>query len=350
MGVATAAALARRDRRVVLLEQFEFDHTRGSSHGRARIFRFSYPDPLYVSMAQESLALWTTLEARARQQLIIPTGGLDTGKGLQDHVLALEQCGAGFELLTGADLGLRFDSISLPADQDVLYQPHAGVIAADRAHAAFRQWAESNQAELRSTTKVTAIEPSDLQVTLQTAAGHAEATDASSPSQDLITGDQIEARSVVITAGAWAKDLLASVDIELNVRPTRETVAFFAMDGPFPPTLVEWGEPSGYGLGSPGEGIKVGEHQAGPEVDPDEDGSPDAESISRLQQWVKQRYPKAEPEPHHAETCLYTNAPDDRFILERHGRIVVGSPCSGHGFKFAPLIGERLAQLAMEVL
>ncbi|HEX2240647.1 MAG TPA: FAD-dependent oxidoreductase [Actinomycetota bacterium] len=332
MGVATAASLARRDRRVVLLEQFEFEHTRGSSHGRARIFRFSYPDAMYVSMAQESLALWTTLEARARQQLIIPTGGLDTGRNLQDHVRALETCGAAFEVLSGDDVNRRFDTISLPRDQQALYQPHAGVIAALRAHAAFKTVAETNGAQLRPLNKVEAVEPEDGKVVVRTVVA------------------EVEAQAVVITAGAWAKQLLAPLGIDLEVRPTRETVAYFAMEGPFPPTLVEWGEPSGYGLGSPGQGIKVGEHQAGPEIDPDEDGPPDASSIERLKDWVKQRYPKAEPEPHLAETCLYTNAPEDRFILERHDRVVVGSPCSGHGFKFAPLIGERLAQLAGEVL
>ena len=91
----------------------------------------------------------------------------------------------------------------------------------------------------------------------------------------------------------------------------------------------------------------MGEHIAGPVVNPDDDGSVNDESVARLSAWVSERYPSAAPSPHHAETCLYTVTPDEHFVLERHGRIVVGSPCSGHGFKFAPLIGERLADLAL---
>ena len=88
------------------------------------------------------------------------------------------------------------------------------------------------------------------------------------------------------------------------------------------------------------------QHHAGPRTDPDEDGVVSEDSVSRLSAWVKERFPGADPEPLFAETCLYTNTDDERFILERHGRIVVGSPCSGHGFKFAPFIGQRLADLA----
>jgi sarcosine oxidase len=103
-----------------------------------------------------------------------------------------------------------------------------------------------------------------------------------------------------------------------------------------------------YSLWSPVYGLKAGEHIAGPDTDPDEPGAVNDESVDRLRKWVSTRFPDIDPEPVHAETCLYTNTDDERFILERHGRVVVGSPCSGHGFKFAPLIGKRLAALATE--
>jgi sarcosine oxidase len=110
--------------------------------------------------------------------------------------------------------------------------------------------------------------------------------------------------------------------------------------------LVEWAVPLAYGLPTPSLGLKTGEHHVGPERDPDDPGGPNESSVARLSDWVSRRYPAADPVPERAETCLYTNVEDERFILERHGPIVVGSPCSGHGFKFAPLIGERLADLA----
>ncbi|MDQ4065455.1 MAG: FAD-dependent oxidoreductase, partial [Actinomycetota bacterium] len=153
-----------------------------------------------------------------------------------------------------------------------------------------------------------------------------------------------EVDAIVVTAGGWAQKLLARAGIELDVKPTRETVAYFQMAG-VPPTYVDWGDPSVYALADPGHGIKVGEHIAGPRTDADEEGAPNLESVERLSAWVTERFPTADPQPWHAETCIYTNTPDEHFVLQRHGSIVVGSPCSGHGFKFAPLIGERLADL-----
>jgi sarcosine oxidase len=157
------------------------------------------------------------------------------------------------------------------------------------------------------------------------------------------------ARVVVVTAGAWARGLLEPVGIRLPVWPTRETVAYFRLDESLPvPTLVEWDEPAGYALRSPGQGIKAGEHGAGPEIDPDGEGGPSEASVARLREWIGRRFAAADPDPHLVETCLYTNTPDESFVLERRDRLVIGSACSGHGFKFAPLIGERLAALAVE--
>jgi sarcosine oxidase len=110
---------------------------------------------------------------------------------------------------------------------------------------------------------------------------------------------------------------------------------------------VDWGSPAVYSLPSPGQGIKVGEHIAGPVGDPEDPGGPDAESVERLAGWVLERYPGAKPEAHLAETCLYTVTEDEDFIVDRRGDLVIGSACSGHGFKFAPVTGRRLAELAL---
>jgi sarcosine oxidase len=112
---------------------------------------------------------------------------------------------------------------------------------------------------------------------------------------------------------------------------------------------VDWGEPTVYALADPGRGIKAGEHIAGPTTDPDAAGEVDRDTVARLTDWVAGRFPGAPAEPWHAETCIYTNTDDQRFLVERHGPIVIGSPCSGHGFKFAPLIGQRLADLVEQI-
>ena len=102
-----------------------------------------------------------------------------------------------------------------------------------------------------------------------------------------------------------------------------------------------------YSLHDPVYGLKAGAHHAGAEADPDAEASPTRRSSSGSRAWVRERFPGVDPEPVEAETCLYTTTADERFILERRGRVVVGSACSGHGFKFAPAVGRRLADLAL---
>ncbi len=102
-----------------------------------------------------------------------------------------------------------------------------------------------------------------------------------------------------------------------------------------------------FSLHDPVYGLKAGAHHAGTETNPDDVGEPDRALVERISAWVAERLPNAYPEPLLAETCLYTTTPDERFILERRGRVVIGSACSGHGFKFAPEVGKRVADLAL---
>lgn len=330
MGTATARALARRGRKVALLERFQIGHKRGSSHGAARIFRISYPEQRYVELAQESLLLWRELEKEAGERLLTTTGGFDTGKNLDAHINHLDAVRIPYDVLEGREVAQRWPFLKLPADKQVLYQPDGGVIRAERAWYAFARVAAQDGAEIHDNAQVVRFEYSKdgRYVRLQT------------PSRE------IEARSVVVTAGAWAKELLGRAGIHLDVTPTRETVAFFKFPYEVHPTVVDWADPLIYALPSPGQGIKVGEHHAGPQTDPNELGDVDYGSVERIAGWVARHYPQAETTPHLTETCIYTNTEDESFIMEPYGRIVVGSPCSGHGFKFAPWIGENLAGLA----
>jgi monomeric sarcosine oxidase len=327
MGAAAGRALAQSGNRVAMLERFEIGHKRGSSHGSARIFRLSYHDPQYVAMAQEALPLWRELEAEADEPLLKRTGGIDVGDVVPQHAAALSSCGVGFELLEGAEVNKRFAGLTLAAGEQALLQLDSGVIAADRAWRALVSGAVAAGAELHEHTEVTEVIPEGDHVELVTGGG------------------RIHAGTVLVTAGGWARDLLASLDIELDVVPTRETVAYFRTKIEPVPVLVAWSRPAFYALPSVGLGIKAGEHIAGPKAHPDDDGGPDAASLDRLARGVVERFAHADPRPHRVETCFYTNTADARFVLERHGAVVVGSPCSGHGFKFAPLIGRLLAEL-----
>jgi sarcosine oxidase len=330
MGCAAARAIARSGRDVLLLEQFEIGHRRGSSHGASRIFRYSYHDAAFVAMAMESLELWRELEAESGSPLLTTLGGLDLGPTLEAHVTALEAHGARFEMLSGREAARRFPAFSFPPDEDVLYQPDAGIVAAERAVRAFLASARASGARLEERARVRRLRVNSDRVELD------------------LGGRAVEATVVVVTAGAWARGLLAGAGIDLPTRPSRETVAYFDVDGAETlPPLVNWGFPSVYALPSPGQGLKAGEHHAGPDVDPDDEGEANRESVRRLRSWVAERYRSPEIQPRSVETCLYTNTADQGFVLERRGPVVVGSACSGHGFKFAPLVGRRLAELAL---
>lgn len=334
IGAATAWQLSRSGRSVVLLEQFQVGHTRGSSHGASRIFRFSYDDPAYVAMAMEALPLWRELEARTGRAVLTVTGGLDWGKDLESHTSALAASGASFELMDGAEAARRFPLFAPPAGEPVLYQGDAGFLAADLAWRSLVRQAAAGGAHFLEDARVLELRAED---------DHAEAR---------TERGAFRARVAVVTAGSWAKDLLAGAGIDLPVEVSRQTVAYFPVEeSTAPPVAVEWGESSVfYALPSPGTGIKVGEHQVRNLADPGDDGVPDPAWVARLERWVADRVPGAGRKAVHAETCLYTSTSDERFILERYGSIVVGSACSGHAFKFAPLIGQRLADMAQECL
>jgi sarcosine oxidase len=334
-GAATARALARSGHAVVLLEQFAIGHAHGSSHGGSRIFRLSYPEERYVRLARRALDGWRELEAEAGEKLILPTGSLDLRATANVNAAALAACDVDHERLTGAEVAKRWP-IAVEPTEPALFQPDGGVTRADRAYAAFLRGARAAGADVREEQSVTAIKVGDDAVSVVTEA------------------ETIRARAVVVTAGAWARRLLEPLGFELPVTVTRETVTYFALERAEElPTLIDDISPSrigSYGLAAPGVGLKAGLHRSGPVVDPNTSGDPDPDIVRDAAAWVARRYPQAHPEPISAETCLYTCTPDEDFVLERRGRLVVGSACSGHGFKFAPVVGETLAALAHEAV
>jgi sarcosine oxidase len=314
MGLATGWALRRRGHEPVVYEQFTIGNPNGSSHGRSRIFRLAYAEPEYVRLAQEALPLWRELEAERGETLLELNGLVEVVRTLEESTAeTLEACGVRWERLDREEAERRFP-IHVPEGSFVIVQPEAGITRADLALKAFAEGLD-----VRENTR---IHP-----------------------------DEVNADAVVVTAGSWVNELL---DKPLDVKTTRETLCYFRPDtgGRPVPSVVSF-KPDDhthdmYSLADPMYGLKVGAHHEGPEADPNVPGEPEPELIRRITRWARETYRLADPEPAGAETCMYTTTPDQSFILERRGRIVVGSPCSGHGFKFAPAIGERLASLAEE--
>ena len=321
MGLATARELARAGRDVVVCEQFELGHAHGSSHGSSRIVRLSYPDARWVRLAQQSYPLWRELESECGRPLLELRGNLDLGDwGL--HRDALAACGVSSEVLDAAEIERRFP-IRVEAGSRGLFQADGGIVLADAAVAAFAAGAVSAGAQVRESHRVAAVEEDGGSVTV----------------------GGLRARAAVVTAGAWAPRL-AGVDAV----PTLETVSYFSFPEPMPSVIdTTGGIRSGYALPAPGGFLKAGLHQTGLELSPDDARDPDPELAAHTAAWVESRFGVTE-QATRLETCLYTRRERDEFLLERRDRVVVGSACSGHGFKFAPMVGKRLAELAAEVL
>lgn len=343
-GLATARELARRGRHVIGLDRFEHGHTRGSSHGTERIVRMTYADPVHVQMAVAALDGWQRLERDADVTLLTPTGGLDSGTSEELDALAAECAAADIatERLTATEATARFAGRAGPwfrFESDVLYQPRTWTVNADLSLVALRTLAERSGADLRAASGVT-----DIQL-----------VDGDGGVIVSHEGGRIRADRCVITAGAWGGQpwIGAALGGQVTLpamRVTQEQVGFFEFveqwDAPFP-TFIIREDPAVYGLPTPAGLLKIGEHHTGAVIDPDEPhDSLDPATLERLTEWVRTRLPAAVPKPVGSTTCLYAAFPDDMFVMDRAGPVVIGLGLSGHGFKFVPEIGRRLADLA----
>ncbi len=336
VGMSTALAVARRGMRVALLERSSLARATGSSRGTARIYApAAFPDDSYLEAGLRALERWREIEAVSGQQMLWRTGALHTGRFAERQLDALATAGVEAQSVSASDVKRRF-GIDLPDATAAVYQPDAGVIRADRAWAAIGSMAREAGVELSEGERAVSIVDAEDSVVVRT------------ESRSLI------ASAVVVAAGPWTSDLLAGTDIRCELEVTLQSVAYF--DLPSGTTtavaLIDYEDDEPYSCWDPERGLKAALHARGPEFDPDDHKAAEAlpETIGRVSQWVASRYPTVDARmPSAVDTCMYTNAPDEQFVLERLGRVVVGSACSGQGFQFAPETGERLAQLAAEV-
>jgi sarcosine oxidase len=330
LGLAAGRALARRDRDVVVLEQAEIGHPASGSKGSCRIFRLGYPDPAYVTAARRAAELWRALEDESGSRILTATPHLTFGAGLDAVHEAMRAAGARCELLSAAAAAERFPSLRVGGP--ALLEPESSVIAADTA---LRVLADGVP-EIRTGVRVLRASDDGRQVTLQT------------------TGGTVVARTAVISAGPWSAGLLASLGVPLPGRPTLEQVAYLRPARPTgqpPPIFICHAERAPYGLPVPHSSLyKIGIHPSGPPTDPDaQHQSADASLLAKLADVARQYLPGLDPAPVDSERCIYDNTPDEDFVLDRIGNVVIGCGTSGHGFKFGPLFGEWLACLVTDV-
>lgn len=331
IGAAAALAVARRGRSVALLESGPLAQAEGSSKGRTRIFcPAAYPDESYLEMGVRALSRWRELEQSAGERLLLPTGALTTGDFAEHELSALRAAGVEAELLSAGRTKDCF-GVSVPSDLPVLHQPDAGVILADRARGLLLDAARAAGARLVEREHVRTVVDEGESLTVET--------------------DRSRWRCAVaiVTAGPWTGELLAGMDIELPLEVSCQSVAYLTTRDRDNPSVAvmdfEGDEP--FACWDPEHGLKAALHARGPRVtSPGGRLTVDEEAVDTVVAWAKERYPGRNLVRATAEPCLYTSTPDEQFILERRGLVVVGSACNGQGFQFAPETGERLAQLA----
>lgn len=355
MGAATLYQLARRGVRAIGVDRFAPPHDRGSSHGESRITRQSVGEgDEYVPFVLRSHEIWRELEAETGASLLWPVGGLfltgRTGAALHHGqsdfirrtIAIAERHGIPHEVLNAAEVEERFPQFRCVGDEVAYYEPGAGLLHPERCLAVQLEQARAHGAIVRGGETVVAITPGASDVRVVT------------DSTTYVAG------TAVVTTGAWLSALLGGPFPRL-LSVYRQVLHWFAPDdaAAFAPErfpIFIWIHGRGesdyfYGFPIVSDGVKLATEQFTETADPDHvDREVSQAGIAAMHAThVRGRLPGVSPRPLRTATCLYTVTPDSRFVIDEHpdsARILVASPCSGHGFKHSAAIGEALAERA----
>jgi sarcosine oxidase len=344
MGSAALYHLARRGLRVLGIERYNIPHEMGSSHGLTRIIRLAYYEhPSYVPLLRRAYELWRQLEHLAPERLLLITGAIDASREHEDVFQGSKRsCDIHHlphEILTSRELSARFPGYRLPQDVLALYQPDGGFLLSERCIVAHVTAAQEHGAEVHGQERVLDWHAKGDGVEVRTDRGG------------------YEAERLVICSGAWAAKLIP--ELGALAVPERQVLAWFQPSRPalfrpqiFPVFNMAVDEGRYYGFPIYGiPGFKVGRyHHLAQRVDPDQmDREPHRQDEEVLRQFTARYFPEAAGPTMALKTCLFTNTPDEHFILDRHPefpQVCIAAGFSGHGFKFCSVVGEIMADLA----
>ena len=347
IGSAAAAHLAARGSSVLGLDRFPIAHDRGSSHGQTRLIRLAYFEhPDYVPLLRRAFTLWRELEARSGRTLLVESGLVTAGPAAAEAITGTLRSAAAHALaverLAAADARARWPQLAIPADWTVLHEREAGYLFVEACVAAHAAWAERAGATLEPGAGVRAWRSDGAGVVVST------------------EREEIAADRLVLAPGPWAGGLLDLPDVPLVVlrkslfwlRPPADRRADFA-PGALP--CFAFATPQGFFYGFPaidGRGVKLAEHSGGrPVGDPlAVDRGIDAEEQLRIEGIAAAHLPTLGHALADHAVCLYTMSPDHHFLVglhPAHDRVAIAAGFSGHGFKFASVMGEALADLAL---
>jgi sarcosine oxidase len=347
MGSAIAAHCATRGASVIGLEQFGPAHDLGSSHGKSRMIRKAYfEDAAYVPLVLRSYELWRALERETGDQLLRITGVLSGGEENSEIISGTKRAAAQHDLrleaLSREQVSKRYPSVQLLENEVALFEPDGGALDPEAAVRAHLKAARAVGAELRFETEMQSWE-----------------TNGDSVQLHLADGTRLSARKLVLSLGPWFKQTLETLGVSLRVQ--RNVQAWFSPStnlydaDRFPAFLLDRaGLPAPlYGVPDFGDGLKVAFHGLGQittaeEIDRDVDMARDVTPIAQeLERWM----PGAAATFREATPCMYSLTPDGNFVIDfhpAHSNVILCGGFSGHGFKFAPVIGEIAAELALE--
>jgi sarcosine oxidase len=344
MGSAACYHLAKRGQRVLGLERFDIPHAMGSSHGVNRIIRLAYyEDPSYVPLLRRAYRLWRDLETEFGEQVLYITGSVDAsdpaGEVFAGALHSCELHDLPHEVLTSAELSSRFPGFALPANHQALFQPEGGFLMSERCIVAHVSGAISAGAEIHARERVV-----DWDVT---SGGVRVTTDRG----------VYEAEQLVLSAGAWMQSLVP--ELKTLAQPERQVLGWFQPLEPdifttqrFPVFNLSVDEGRYYGFPVHHvPGFKVGryhhldEHVSAEAVD----RQPTFADEEILRSFTARYFPRAAGPTMALRSCLFTNTPDEHFIIDHlpgAPQVTVASPCSGHGYKFCSAVGEILADMS----
>lgn len=348
LGSAAAFHLAKAGQKVLLLEQFELDHQKGSSHGHSRIIRYAYDHPTYVELAKAVYPMWKSFEQEAGEQLYTRTGGIDFGPpdqaSLIDTINTLQQTGIMHEVLSPEETRYRFPQFHIDDSHVVMYQADAGILSASKSVLAHLRLAGQYGATIIANSPILEITANLNSCTIKT-------KDATYTSAKLI-----------ITAGGWTKSILATLNLNLPFEVARCQEIYFNSDEPdqfttdrFPAfiahIITRFGKMP-YGMASHHDsGAKVCWHGGSLFSHPSQiDYTPEMHQVDELKSSFIQQHIPALNSLRSTRVCLYTMTPDEHWVIDKHPEypnIVFAGGCSGHAFKFSTLIGKILTDLVL---
>jgi sarcosine oxidase len=348
MGSAAVAHLARRNVKVLGLEQFTPVHARGSSHGESRVIRQSYFEhPDYVPLLLRAYELWEALERETNSDLMTLTGGLMIGEAHSHTVTgscrSAREHGLPHEMLDAHQIRSRFPAFAPDVGLVGLYEKNAGYVRPERCIRAHLDQASRYGAQLRFEEPVLEWKARSQSVILRTQAG------------------TYETASLVLTPGAWAPRLF---QLELPLSVVRQHLFWIEPRAPFElfdssrfPIFIWEVHPQlqfyGFPLHGPvSDGIKIAIFYVHEPCQPESmHASPSPSVIETLRVCLQDRIPSLSGQILRSVACMYTNTPDHHFVIGKHPHhpnVTIASPCSGHGFKFCSVMGEVLADLALD--